>query len=120
MYEKWLSLKLITVGYAKGTLVKAHKKPLSESYSIIGTNILGSIEEEDSSFEMWHCNISNAVFEDVNLHQCSIENANMYQAKFSNINMKEATISFSNLEGVQIVNCLVDGLIINGKKVEVE
>lgn len=44
----------------------------------------------------------------------------MYQAKFSNINMKEATISFSNLEGVQIVNCLVDGLTINGKKVEVE
>lgn len=31
-----------------------------------------------------------------------------------------ASITFSNLENVHITNCLVEGLIINGKKVEIE
>lgn len=115
--EQYTPLALITIGYAKSSLAKTYKKPLSEICQIVGAPTSSELEEEPAAaYEMKCCDLSHAVFEDVNLHQCSIDNANMYQASINNVNLREATIQFCNLEEVQIIDCLVGGLTVNGKK----
>lgn len=111
--EEYTPVALITIGYAQSTLIKSSKRPLSSSYKIIGESAIDSIDEGSSSLEIRHCDISHAIFDDVNLYQCKIQNANMFQAKINDVNLKESSIMYSNLENLHITNCLVEGLTID-------
>jgi uncharacterized protein YjbI with pentapeptide repeats len=65
-----------------------------------------------SSFK--NVNLSGVTFSDVNLAGAMIDDANMSGCRIGNANLRELRISGANLTGASIVECVTDGMTIDG------
>lgn len=94
----------------------------------------GELHDKRDCLDVRRSNLSGSQFEDVNLSNCCLSNVNMSVCKigkanlsrfqvddatmansfFHNVNLSNSKIEKANLSAVAIVNCLYEGMMIDG------
>ena len=136
---------LIPVGYPAAEPTAPKRRPLSECVTWVGEAAEHEPGPEPGRIVVEHCDMSGALFNDVNLASAEFCNINMRSVRFSDINMEDASFDGLNLNrshfgcvdmkeavftkpqlagavftdcdlnGVQLNGCKTDGLKIDGE-----
>lgn len=106
---------LIPVGKTNMPRIKPARRPLEDTFTIIGKQSETYHEQNtDNPNKFQHCNLEGAIFEDVNLGSSKFNNINFYNTQISDANLSTVKIQYCNLMNLEISDCKIDGLTING------
>lgn len=105
---------VIPVGYPHGEALPAKRRPLGEISSFCGCEHPSCKGEEAKGVTVAHRDMSETLFDDVNLANSNFFNINMENCSFEDINFASAKIKQCDLSNVEIDGCNLSGMRVNG------
>lgn len=106
---------IIPVGYPASESGTLRRRPIGEIVTFIGEEDTASVKERaESPRKIEHCDMSETVFNDVNLKGVSFSDINFCEVDICDANLTDGAIHSCNLTNFKIFDCKIDGMTVNG------